>query len=281
MDVNDKHFCEAFESVLGGNSQPDVILVFSGVWSFLRYFSVPAEKTPDHILRLIDQVLDEGTTVVFPSYNYSFPRTRFYDPTSSRPETGVLAETYWKYKGVTRTNSPMESYLCKGPRTKEILERKCSTGWGDDSVMGWFDEVDARVITLGVPWEYCGYYHRAEEYMRVPYRYFKKFHGVMRTPSGEYPCEETMYVRSLNMPPKTDTQFIRNILSLHTDALESVHPEVGIVSNSARAILSTVVEKLKMDPYCLLKNKEETKSWVAKHKEQEISAMPPEQQYSP
>jgi len=275
----DDEFRAALRAVL--NPGDEIVVVFSAIWSLVRLFPQPASTLPDHILDLIDDVLGPDRTLLLPAYNYSFPRTRAYDPFLSRPETGILPERFMHRRGVKRTFRPMESYLVRGPRTTEVLSLPHTTAWGADSVFGWLDQNDARVVILGRPWEFCGFFHYAEEFVRVPYRYFKRFLGTM-TMNGEnaQPCAEVMYARSLNVPLRINHPFVRELLASADGALVSPCDQIPILSNTARAIRRQCVAALTKDPYSFVQNRQEVFAWVSSGMADEMDQIPPHQKVS-
>jgi aminoglycoside N3'-acetyltransferase len=172
----------------------------------------------------------------------------------------------------------MDNYLVTGRWANELMALPCTSAWGDDGVLGWVEQVDARVIVLGMPWEYCGLYHRAEQVARVPYRYFKRFTGV-RTIDGKdaHECSEVQYVRSLNVPILTDHLAVRQLLESVPGVRSAEDKGIKAVSNSARRIIEQCVNALRRDPYAFVSNKKAVQAWVDCGKFAERAALSPEE----
>ncbi|MBM3788520.1 MAG: AAC(3) family N-acetyltransferase [Acidobacteria bacterium] len=245
------------------HAQDEVILVYSGLFQFGSGFDGPLSRLPDQLLDAMDEIVGPERTLLLPTHTGSFPRTRAYDPVRTKAETGVVADAFCRRPGAVRTLCPMDSYAVKGPRVDEVVGRPVSTLWGDDSVMAWLEEVDARICVIGVPWKYCGYHHRVEEVLQIPFRYYKTFHGTL-TVNGMVPrpVQSTAYVRSLELPPiyHTDgtTDLLRQRGQIHSAA------DRGVPIESARAIdiLTACVDSLAEDPYGWLVNRDAVRRWV-------------------
>ena len=144
--------------------------------------------------------------------------------------------------------------------------------------MAWMETVNACQCVVGVPWKYCGYFHRVEELLRVPYRYFKRFSGTMYC-NGEkpIPCEEVLYVRSLNVPPDQDSRPVPNLMRERGHIL-SARGGSGLVESAlTNNILGDQLDLLSADIHTYNSNREEVIRWIENGKTQEIAEMKPDQ----
>ena len=93
----------------------------------------------------------------------------------------------------------MYNYAVLGPNTKQILNLKQSTAWGDDSVIGFLSN-DKDTLGLGVNIDLLSFtwvtIHSCEERLKVPYRFWKVFKGK-NIDSGKEVYEK-MFVRRFN-----------------------------------------------------------------------------------
>ncbi len=257
----------------------EVVVVFSGLWSFGHRLGVSPTEVPAAVLDALLEAVGHRT-LVLPAYTNAFPRTKVFDLRRSQPETGVLARCALTGGRFHRTANPMDSYLTFGLKSNEILHRKETTLWGDDSVMAWFGQVNARILILGEPWHRaCAFYHRAEELLQVPYRYYKRFGGsFVDTDDSRRPCSASMYVRPLQQPIVWDHTKIEQIL-MHKKAI-AVSGDPDIPAQSARAgdVLDACLELLTEDPYAYVVNSDEIKNWIINGGMwREIDDLPPEQ----
>ena len=265
----------------------DVILLHSGLFGFANRLPVAAREIPGIVLDVLDDIIGPSRTLVMPTYFFGFPRVRVFDDVTTRPDTGVIAERFLNRPDVRRSAQPMNSYAVLGPRAEELLARPCTTAWGKDGIMAWFYEVDARFVSLGVgSLLSCSYYHMAEQWEGVPYRYFKRFIGERRHDGAVVgACSEVMYVRPLG--------YTFDFLGVPVDELMDARglkarpAEAGGVmmeSMSMRDIIHTSQEILRDDMYAMVTApyRDGLRQWIADgNLEAEIAAVPPHQRFDP
>ena len=217
MELTKEIFQNALQRVILPSD--DVVLIYSGIWSFSHRLGCPSKEAPERIMGWIEEVIGPDRTLIFPTYALSFPTTRRYNPGTTPSEVGLLSQTSVQRHGFKRTLQPMYNYAVKGPASDHIFALPCSTSWGEDGLMGWIRRVNGRICVLGVPWHIsCSYIHMGEELSQVPYRYPKTFHGIRAVSETQMTaCSETMYVRSAAVTPKFDygtaSQAIRGVAS--------------------------------------------------------------------
>jgi aminoglycoside 3-N-acetyltransferase len=257
----------------------EVVVVFSGLWSFGHRLGVSPPDVPAAVLDVLLEAVGDRT-LVLPAYTNAFPRTKVFDLRRSQPETGVLPKYALTNGQFHRTANPMDSYLTFGLKSNEILHRKETTLWGDDSVMAWFGQVNARILVLGEPWHRaCAFYHRAEELIRVPYRYYKRFNGsLVDIDDSRRPCSTVMYVRPLQQPIVWDHTKIQPILMHKKVIAVSGDPDIPVQSARAGDVLDACLELLTEDPYAYVVNSDDLKNWIVNGgMRREIDDLPYEQ----
>lgn len=268
---------ETFHDVLSETILPtdQVVLVYSGIWSFSHRLGCPAKEVPGLILNWLEEFIGPNRTLIFPTYTLSFPHTGTYNPMETPSEVGILSQSTINRPGFIRTQQPIYNYTVKGPERLAIQGLPCTTSWGMDGVMGWVRTVNARICVLGVPWHTsCSYIHMAEELLSVPYRYLKTFHGVRATQNGvSTPCSEKMFVRSAMVPPEFDyspvTQHIRSSASFST----SSNPFVPMESASSHDIINAGLDLLRSNQYVFVRNQDAVADWVKNGKDVEVGEL--------
>lgn len=270
-------FRTAFSTVL--SDENDVVVLYSGIWGFGHQFGMSPTTLVDTLIDEIIDIVGTNCTLVMPSYVADFPKTRRYDLVKSKPYTGVISARFIEYPGSVRTIKPMDSYVAFGPKSDELMRLPCSTSWGNDSVLGWFEQVNARHVILGVPWHLsCAYCHRGEEALGVPYRYHKRFSGNFFNdgiPIGR--CEEVMYVRPFGVNPKLDYKPTHNLLVERGMVLDSGHHDFQLQSSSSKDILSATMDLLNDDAYVFVGAADAVQNWVQNGRQQEIRDLSPAQ----
>lgn len=254
-----------------------VVMLWSGAWMLSHYFRKPEDIVVDRVIGILLDVLGDRRTLVMPTYTFGFPRDRKFDLVRSEPDTGAIARRFMSMPGVIRTRQPVNSYAARGPQAEELAGMPCTTAWGDDSAMGWMERHDARQCILGVSWKYCGYLHRAEEILRVPYRYFKRFSGTLYQDGREIgTCEETMYVRSLQAMTDYDSSPVPALMKERGYILI---PEGGsglIQSARTSDVLKAQMDLMSKDALTYVIDRPEILNWIESGKSAEIAGMAPE-----
>lgn len=186
-----RELLQGIESVLNGDSSTLII------HSSLAKLAPPKALEKWDALFSIARLLNQGYTLAFPSFTFSFCQTGTFDRERTNSETGILSD--WvrtEFPNAIRTDHPIYSFVVIGPFSSIIADCPCETTFGDTSTFGLFEKLDAQVIMLGCGWEYATPFHRYEEKASVPYRYFKTFHGVLIRNGEGLPTSSTMYVRN-------------------------------------------------------------------------------------
>jgi len=109
--------------------EDEVIVIYSGIWSFGYRLNCSIPEIPDMILDTIEEVVGDDRTLLMPSFtSREFTKTKKFDIVrSSRTESGIVSDTAIKRKNYCRTPHPLHSFVIKGSSNKNILGfRKCS-----------------------------------------------------------------------------------------------------------------------------------------------------------
>jgi len=269
-----KDFFKAFSEI--HHRKEKIVVIQSGILSFAKYLNCKVSEIPNYLIEIIFEYFGSETTILFPSFTSNFASTRKYDLYLSKPDTGILPTYCLKNNLMKRTSQPLTSFLVKGPLQDKILKIKCKTSWGEKSIYGWLQKNNALWIALGIDWSKgCAFFHRSEEFMKVPYRYFKTYKGQLYKNGRKLGvCKETKYSYSLRVKPKFD--FFTWIKSLDgTKGIKkSSNKKLLLQSISVRNILKAGKIFLSNDPYGLIKNKLEIKNWVKNNKLNEINSLP-------
>tara|TARA_R110001592_G_scaffold161973_1_gene394876 strand:+ start:21552 stop:22415 length:864 start_codon:yes stop_codon:yes gene_type:complete len=263
----------------------EVIVMHSGVWSFALAYGWTRPEDVDPMIDILTDIIGADRTLIMPAYNFDFYRTKQFDLVRSLPQVGVLPDRAWRRMGMVRTRQPMNSYFVVGPRSDEVVALPCTTAWGDDSVLGWMQGVNARICILGVSWEEgCSFIHRCEEKARVPYRYFKRFPGTLFDDGRKIgPCSEVLYSRPLAIMLADDWSSITDPLRASGDMLTTSNPKLHFESALSQVVYDQGMAVLEQDPYILLPTadglRDRVRAWVKNDKKAEMAALAPEQRW--
>jgi aminoglycoside 3-N-acetyltransferase len=240
-----------------------LIVVYSGIWSFGHRFGIGGKELPVMLIQQMLAAIGPQRTLVMPSYTPSFARTRVYNPHTSPAETGILPQVCLTEFGGVRTSSALDSFVAIGPQAEALAAMpQPKSLWGEGSLLELFEREHARMVMLGISWGSLGLLHRIEEVGKIPYRYFKNFHGHwVGADDVTKPWQETMLVRSLYVPPVYNWNVVGQLLRERGLTRRS-NSEVAIESVDGADVIAAGLDLIAKDPYALLFNADEVKQWV-------------------
>lgn len=145
--------------------QPGAVLLVHTAFSRVK----PVEGGPSGLIAALRTALGPDGTLVMPSM--SWDDDHLFDPrTTPCPEMGVVADTFWRTRGVLRSDSP-SAFAASGPRAGEITApHPIDPPHGLNSPVGRAFELDAQVLLLGVGHNANTTIHLAENLAGVRYR---------------------------------------------------------------------------------------------------------------
>lgn len=183
-----------------GVERGDTLFVHSGLQGATRVEGDrPADKLETVITGLGDAV-PEGV-LAMPTFTYSFTKDEVFDPVATPSTVGALTERFRALEDARRTLEPNFSCALRGA-VGEGWERMFAPGntdaFGDDGIFGYLRERNAKLLFIGVGFEFCTYVHHVEQRLAVPYRYVKEFPGIVRHDGAEWEVIARYLVRSLD-----------------------------------------------------------------------------------
>ncbi len=140
--------------------------------------------------------------IAFPTFNYDFPRTRFYAPASDVSQVGMLSEYARTRWATARRGGPMFPFACRPPESDDPFAAP-QTGaidpFGEDSIFGEIRRRGGHVILYGAPFISFTSVHHVERLCPARahggpvYRYDKVFDGVVRHEDGRESAVSVRY----------------------------------------------------------------------------------------
>lgn len=119
-----------------------------------------------------------------------------FDVAHTPCETGRIPETFRKRPGVIRSIHVCHSVAATGPAAREMMGEGVSS-FGPGSTFDALLKRNAWILMLGVSFQSCTALHAVEEFVGVPYRAHRNFHGsVVVLPDGRrMPSRSIEYLR--------------------------------------------------------------------------------------
>ena len=171
---------------------------FAIIYSSFAELCPPRDFVPLDAIYVIKELLQEGWTLAFPSFTFSFCKTGEYCYKTSKSETGILSDwVYYYIKESKRTFDPIYSFVVVGDKADLLMKCITNSPWDDSSIFYTFEINNAQHIMLGCGWGSCTQIHRYEQLSNVPYRFFKEFKGTANYGEGNCNVISKMFVRDL------------------------------------------------------------------------------------
>ncbi len=207
---------------------------------------LPRESFNQIICQVLMESCGENGNVMIPTFTYSFCRNEVFDLLHSRSLVGNLGDSLLQLGG-SRTHCPIFSFATFGALEQELkqdYEEVLGRGCAFDTLL----KHKGKIVMLGN--KYVGYtfIHFLESLANVPYRFDKRFDGILINEKGEQIQKSVIYrVRYLDRKSELDYKKIAHFL-LDLGILKVIKfggGEIGIME--AQRVAQVVLEALKKD----------------------------------
>jgi len=147
----------------------DVVLVHSSLTN-IGYVEGGAET----VIRAFMEILTDRGTLVMPtfSHNASYSKNlkeKYYDPSKTHSQTGIISDVFWKMPGVLRNNQPTHSLSAWGKHAEYIIKtNKTMEPYVREGSFGRLYDVNARIVMLGCGLAPNSTLHAVEEWAGIP-----------------------------------------------------------------------------------------------------------------
>jgi aminoglycoside 3-N-acetyltransferase len=191
---------DLFESLIKLKAnETDILYIHSSL-----NFGQPNNKIPKNVL--LESILDvffqlEVSTLIFPTYTFSFCNGEGFDVTHSKSKMGVLNEFVRKSNYSIRSIDPLMSNVLVGKHKEFILNiGKSSVGINSTFDLLHKTNLDVKFLFLGPKIGECfTHMHFIEAEREVPYRYYRNFAGLINNNGYEYSDNYELFVRYDNV----------------------------------------------------------------------------------
>jgi aminoglycoside 3-N-acetyltransferase len=146
----------------------------------------------DFVIDAFLEVLGRGGTLVVPTYTYSIGRGQVYEVETTPSSIGDFPEVFRGRKNAVRSRDPMMSSAAIGPAADAIVRNISNECYGVGSVFDNLVRVDGVICTLGLGIWWATFCHFIERMADVPFRFNKRFRGMVRE-NGQEREEEWIY----------------------------------------------------------------------------------------
>jgi aminoglycoside 3-N-acetyltransferase len=199
------------------------------------------------------EVLGTDGTLVVPTYTYSVGRGQVYEVESTPSSIGEFPEVFRRRRNAVRSRDPMMSSAAIGPGAQVILRNISNQCYGVGSVFDNLVKTNGLICTLGLGMWWATFCHYTEKMADVPFRFDKRFRGVVRE-HGREREEEWIYFAA---PRVTNCE--SNSIALEKKAIERSLIRVAPIGRGeihgvrAREYLAFGLAQLRENPWLTAK----------------------------
>ena len=176
----------------------DILLVHSDISVFGRLASYNRDFLFSALIDILKNVVTPEGIILMPTFSYSFCEDKVFELDTTKSKVGALTEYFRTCPEVVRTMHPIFSFAIWG-KNKESYLSISKDSFDQDSVFGKIHKNRGKILFLGAPFQSCTFIHYIEQIHGVPYRYIKKFPGVIKSTNSEYMDEYFYFVRDLDL----------------------------------------------------------------------------------
>jgi aminoglycoside N3'-acetyltransferase len=137
----------------------------------------------------------DGRTVLIPTFNYDFTRTRLYDPAAAPGQVGSLSVHCARHYAARRTLTPIFNFCVFGEAAFDL--GPVAHPFSAESAFGTLLRRDGAILFLGADMIANTFVHYVECAAEIGYRYLKRFPGTVVRDGRPEPIDFRFPVRPL------------------------------------------------------------------------------------
>lgn len=179
-----------------GVQKGDILFIHSDISTFGKLCVFDRKTLLQTIIEILKESVGIEGTIIMPAFTYSFCKNEVFDLYNTRSTVGALTEFFRKQPDVKRTIHPIFSSAIWGKHQEEFLNIS-KDSFCEDSIFGKLHKLKGKIVFFGAPFQSCTFIHHIEQTHGVPYRYMKKFKGIIKKDDIEHQDEYSYLVRDL------------------------------------------------------------------------------------
>lgn len=229
----------------------DGLLVHSAV----QFLGKPAGGV-EMYLEALREVIGHLGTVVVPAFNFAFALGEPYDPQET-PAVGMGAFSEWlrRQPNALRSPHPMQSVAVVGQQAADLTRRDTLSAFDPGSAFERMLDLGYKLLLLGADERAVSMLHYCEQRAAVPYRYWKEFTGLVRTPDGLQTRTYRMFARDLDLDPQLTLKPVADELQRRGLWLSRPLNYGRLTTCTLRDFVDCTDRLLAQDPWALVTNR--------------------------
>ena len=203
---------------------------------------------------LIDYIVDylgPNGTLVVPTFSYSFTKNEVFDVQNTKSTIGKFSEFFRKMPGVVRSYHPIFSVAAIGKNKDLFKLSEIKDCFGKNTSFDLLYKFDAKLMNLGCYFNLT-YAHYVEQKLKVNYRYFKYFEGIVKLNSKKLYTKTRYYVGNKTIRYTLNLDFLKNKLIEKNKIKIIPFGRLASYTVSARDFFDYANEIIKKDHYGLI-----------------------------
>lgn len=233
----------------------DLIFVHSDASPFLGFGKTGTQKNMEILKQAFLEVIGPSGTLIAPTFNYDFCQGKKYIQEETPSQVGLFSNFLLHCPEALRSFHPIYSAVAFGRQAGDLAKSQSKSSFGNGSLFHWLHEHGAKLVFFNVDFYYCTFVHYAEQFTGVDYRFLKHFTGIVSKGGAERSETFDFYARYLDRDVNLDLNKLEKDLLAEKQMKKAYLKEEWPVRQvSSDAVFKMILEKLKIEPYYLLKN---------------------------
>ena len=207
---------------------------------------------------LLIKIVGKNGTLIFYSFNWNFFSGKLFNYNSSKSFSGALSNAALQRKDFKRSKSPVYSLMVFGKHQKKICSMSHYDCFSLKSPFGFLIKIKAKCFLFDLDYKTGAFpfFHVAEQFIKVYYRFFKIFSGKIMIGNLSKKISIKMFVRKNDYKittiysNKTDTA-LKKINALKTNNFFNI--KISLLD--VRKLYLMTLEQLKIEKKIILRKK--------------------------
>lgn len=185
--------------------------------------------------------------LIFPSFNYDFPRSKIFNIKTTPSQVGDLTNYVLNGGSFHRTKTPMFSFLTK---MNNLTNDYHNAPFGYGSVFDYIFNNDGSIIFYGTGVDSCTYLHFVEFQFGPPiYRYDKTFSGTLIDGADSTEVDVSFHVRPLGLNLDYKWDYLYELLNETRSIIRFTNNFFAVKARRISDIWGNVLQK---NPFSIL-----------------------------
>lgn len=197
------------------------IMIHSALLALGRPEEINPKALPETLIGLFQKLFPCATLLV-PTFTFQWCRGEpFVLETTPSRGMGTFSEAIRKHRGSKRSPHALQSIAALGPHAARYTQEQPPSAFDPEGAFDRFLHDNGQLLCLGATFEALSLVHWAEEAMKVPYRYWKRFTGPYKDKKGSGLRTFHLYARNEKLMPRVHLEPIARKLR-EKDQLRSI-----------------------------------------------------------